>query len=483
MVQHLKSAHKGGKAGQHLKAIGPLAGLALAAAVLGLVGSQVLASGSLAVDPGVRGGTAGAGGFVTGLTTQQAQVGTDITPYFSQVNNVPEPADQSSPGGLGPRFNSNSCASCHAQPAIGGASPLPASLGGPGNPLFNVYQLMGAQNTMPSFETTSGPVLVPLFPFESDLITPDGYVHQLFTITGRTDAGSCSIAQPNFTQAMSQNNLVFRQPIATFGDGLIEIIQNVDIINNLNANLTQKAALGIIGTPNIASDGSVSRLGWKAQMRSLVLAAAIEYNVEEGVTSEFFPNELDETPGCVLNPVPESYINYNPSIPPYEYPGDPDRFAIYMRFLAAPVPGACPGGVQSSCTNGSVQFNSSNVGCALCHTKSFTTPKSIINALGQKKATLYSDLLVHHMGPCLADNITQGNAAGDEFRTAPLWGVGQRAFFLHDGRTSDIVQAIEDHLCTGNSQYPNSEANASVTAFNALPQKNQQDLVNFLRSL
>ena len=87
------------------------------------------------------------------------------------------------------------------------------------------------------------------------------------------------------------------------------------------------------------------------------------------------------------------------------------------------------------------------------------------------------------MGPGEADNVSQGNATGDQFRTAPLWGIGQRYFFLHDGRTQDIVQAIEDHFSLGNGTYPNSEANQVINNFNNLSQQNQQDLVNFLRSL
>jgi CxxC motif-containing protein (DUF1111 family) len=96
---------------------------------------------------------------------------------------------------------------------------------------------------------------------------------------------------------------------------------------------------------------------------------------------------------------------------------------------------------------------------------------------------LFSDLLVHHMGACLADNIVQGTAQGDEFRTAPLWGAGQRVFFLHDGRTTNIVTAIEDHFCSAQGGYGPSEANAVVSAFNALSSKNQQALINFLRTL
>jgi len=82
------------------------------------------------------------------------------------------------------------------------------------------------------------------------------------------------------------------------------------------------------------------------------------------------------------------------------------------------------------------------------------------------------------MGVGLADNITQGNAGPDEFRTAPLWGLGQRAFFLHDGRTNDLLQAILAH------ESPGSEANGVIDAFQFLLSPSQkQNILNFLRSL
>jgi CxxC motif-containing protein (DUF1111 family) len=128
-----------------------------------------------------------------------------------------------------------------------------------------------------------------------------------------------------------------------------------------------------------------------------------------------------------------------------------------------------------------VQFQ--NVGCNMCHNVSFTTTTSSIAALSNQTATLYSDLLVHDMGPGDADNVSQGNATGDQFRSAPLWGVGQRYFFMHDGREQNIVNAIEDHYSLGNGVYPNSEANTVIQNFNNLSAGNQQDLINFLRSL
>jgi CxxC motif-containing protein (DUF1111 family) len=463
---------------------------------LGLLASSVLMTGAFAwaqsaTDPGPRGGAAGAGKFQNGLTTNEKAFEPAIGGQFQQAFSVTGTSTCGtsqtcqSMFGLGPRFNSNSCASCHAQPAPGGSSPT-------SNPLFGAYQLDGASNSMPSFETSNGPVLVPRFPYQiSNLAVPDGLVHQLFTIAGRSDAGSCDLQQPNFTQASSEGDLVFRQPLPTFGDGYVEIIQNSDILNNLNSNLAQKQALGIGGAANIADDGSVSRLGWKAQWRAILPAAGAEENVEMGVTNEMFPTETDQSQAnCLTNPVPEDFTNYaytGMSNFPWNFPEGADRSAIFIRFLEQPTPGQCLADATfhetagQTCKNGLNQFNAA--GCALCHTVSYTTPAGSIPSMGHIKANLYSDLLLHHMGPCLADNIVQGVAQGDMWRTPPLWNLGQRYWFMHDGRTNSIVTAIEDHNCTGNGQYPASEGNQVITNFNSLSPQNQQDLVNFLRSL
>ncbi|HEX7786085.1 MAG TPA: di-heme oxidoredictase family protein, partial [Methylomirabilota bacterium] len=83
----------------------------------------------------------------------------------------------------------------------------------------------------------------------------------------------------------------------------------------------------------------------------------------------------------------------------------------------------------------------------------------------------------------LADDIVQGAARGDEFRTAPLWGLGKRIFFLHDGRTNDLLEAIRAHRSDGNSKFGPSEANAVIDRFNRLDDRAKQDVLNFLRSL
>lgn len=444
----------------------------------------VVHGSALATDPGPRPLPADAGAFYSNLSSNQNAITTRLTQIFTEVNFVAG-GPLVKTVGLGPRFNSNSCSSCHAYPAVGGSSP-------PNNPLFGIYQLMGATNSMPYFITQNGPVIVARFPYKSDGVTPDGGVHQMFTISNRTDAPGCTtMVQPDFSGAQQANNIIFRQVTPTYGDGLMELIQESDIINNMNSNLPLKQSLGISGHPNYSDDdGTITRFGWKAQNKSLVYFSGEAYTVEEGVSDEAFPSENDESIASCLPPFPvPPGTNKTKGVPddrndtgeapklPVNFPGDLERFSLFMRFLAPPVP-VPP---TTSTANGLVQFNA--IGCNLCHTNSFTTPKSSIAALSQVQANLYSDLLVHDMGPGDADNVTQGNATGDQFRTAPLWGIGQRYFFMHDGRETNIVNAIEDHYSLGNGTYPNSEANAVITNFNNLSQGNQQDLVNFLRSL
>ena len=125
----------------------------------------------------------------------------------------------------------------------------------------------------------------------------------------------------------------------------------------------------------------------------------------------------------------------------------------------------------------------SATGCALCHTPRLRTGESSVSALSDQDVNLFSDLLLHHMGPGLADDILQGGAEGDEFRTAPLWGLGQRIFFLHDGRAGDLVQAILAHQSPASGRFQASEANRVVDRYRGLGEPQKQDLFNFLRSL
>jgi CxxC motif-containing protein (DUF1111 family) len=440
------------------------------------------------VDPGVRGGAAGAGYPLNNLTADENVFFQDGSSRFADI----EVVTGGNNNGLGPRFNSNQCLSCHSQPAPGGTSPAQ-------NPLIDVATLKGARNVMPWFIAHNGPIREARFKRNPNG-TNDGGVHDLFVITGRSDAPGCDIAQPNFLPAGNpltgqggNPNIIFRIPTPFFGAGLIEAIPDSVILANMQANAPQKATLGISGHPNAhlsgnanrsANDGTITRFGWKAQNKSLLMFSGEAYNVEMGISNQLFPQERDETPGCLFNATPNDTLNFTttPTGTATSSPAvisDIEAFANFMRMLAPPTPAPD----TPSTVNGRAAF--ARVGCVHCHTPSLTTGKMIASgsstapsaALSNQTANLFSDVLVHHMGRGLADGITQGGAGPDEFRTAPLWGVGQRVFFLHDGRTRNLVEAIEAH------RSPVSEANRVIERFNRLKAEEQQDIINFLRSL
>jgi CxxC motif-containing protein (DUF1111 family) len=465
---------------------------AVAAAFLFAVSFATVTLGQLSPhDPGVRGGTVDAGQPLDLSKTSGApSFFADGLSRFAAVEVV---SGQPNNTGLGPRFNTNQCSSCHAQPAIGGTSPSTSAFPNLGaNPETLVYNLAGqtSQNTLPSFITPDGPVREARFKFflnqDGSLSnTADGGVHDLFVISGRSDAGTCAIRQPDFAHNLALNNVIFRIPTPVFGAGLIENISDETIMANMEENERAKEALGISGHPNRdGNDGAIARFGWKAQNKSLEIFAGEAYNVEMGVTNELFQNERaspDEAQrgglpqACKINPTPEDGTNMTAS-PDSAVPSDVVQFAMFMRLLAPPTASTTNPGGATSIANGSQVFSA--IGCANCHTPALrTSPSAIMPSLGPGVAHVFSDLLVHHMGTNLADGVSQGAAGPDEFRSAPLWGLGQRIFFLHDGRTTDLVDAIKEHASSG------SEANGVIQNFRRLSPQQQQDLLNFLRSL
>jgi CxxC motif-containing protein (DUF1111 family) len=266
---------------------------------------------------------------------------------------------------------------------------------------------------------------------------------------------------------------------------LIESIDDDVLLANLAAYSAQKQSLGIrgranrlTGRPNTSgNDGTITRFGWKAQNKSLEIFSGEAYNVEQGVTNDLFPQEREETPYCYFNETPESRTNFD-AREPLETLSDVVKFGAFMRFLAPPTPAH----VTDTIVRGRRLFE--DVGCAMCHTPTLHTGKKIaVEALRDKDVNLYSDLALHNMGQGLADDVSQGIAGGDEFRTAPLWGLGKRIFFLHDGRTKDLLEAIQAHAGFGGGQYVPSEANQVVGQFNRLNEIEKQHVLNFLRAL
>jgi CxxC motif-containing protein (DUF1111 family) len=404
--------------------------------------------------------------------------------------------------GLGPRFNLDSCGGCHSQPAPGGTSPASNIFPNVGpNPQSQVIAngvVNGSFNTIPSFITATGPVREARFPFffnpngTVNTSNPNGGVETLFTVTGRSDAGSCNLTQPSFAAAQQAGNLIFRIPTPTFGTGLMANIDDSTLLAN-QANQAGNG-IGISGTFNHnGNDGTISRFGWKAQNKSLMIFAGEAYNVEMGISNELFTQDRplpgeDGSGGTGGTGLPANCLNlagvgypeditHSNGTSASTVTSDVGLFNTFMQFLDQPTPSTTVPGGATSIANGRQLFSS--VGCAVCHTPSLKTQPSRLTAgLGNATANLFSDLEIHHMGSVLNDNVSQGGAGGDQFRTAPLWGLGQRIFFLHDGRCSNLLCAIEAHDSNG------GEATQSELIFdNNLTASQQQDVLNFLRSL
>jgi CxxC motif-containing protein (DUF1111 family) len=425
--------------------------------------------GPKAVDPGPRSGAPGAGGPLAGVGVRNQQFFGAARSRFQEIDSVSGKMPGEAGVGLGPRFNLNGCAGCHAFPAVGGSSPAV-------NPQVAIATLDGAKNAVPSFIAMTGPVREARFVRNPDG-TPDGGVHDLFVISGRNDATGCKISQPDFAAALANHNVIFRIPTPLFGLGLVENVPDGNLQAAQDENRTLAESLGIrVGVFNrSANDGTITRFGWKAQNKSLLIFAGEAYNVEQGVTNELFPNKRETDPSCQYNGLPEDSTNladtFNSGVPASDYSSDIVNFAAFARLSAPPTP--MPD--TPSAARGRQVFQ--KIGCAVCHIMTQTTGQSDYASQSNVSFTPLSDFGLHDMGIGLADGISQGNASGSEFRTAPLWGIGQRLFFLHDGRTSDLYQAITTHASAG------SEADRVIFNFEMLSPADQQALLNFLRAL
>jgi CxxC motif-containing protein (DUF1111 family) len=453
-----------------------------------------LASVTLAqTDPGVQSASRGTGATIINPANDPngfTAFFQDGLVRFQELENVSNATNV----GLGPRFNSNQCSSCHAQPAIGGSSSAV-------NPQFAFAgSSVAPDSTTPYFITANGPTREARFPFffnsngTADTSAPNGGVEDLFTVTGRSDAGSCSLPQPSFAAAQAANNIIFRIPTPVFGAGLVENLDDSTLLKNQATNLDNK--FGIAGTFNHnGNDGTISRFGWKAQNKSLHIFAGEAYNVEMGITNLLFPQDRplpgEDQQGTGL---PANCLNLSGSGYPEDTNNPPatgatgaavlddvSAFANFMRFLAPPpTAGVVLNGSSvsaSSIAAGSSLFSA--IGCATCHnpTPGTTQVSNFVPALSKAQVPAFSDIEIHHMGTGLADNVSQGGAGGDQFRTAPLWGLGQRIFLLHDGRTTNLITAIQDHASHG------SEATTVEENFFDLNSTQQQEVLDFLRSL
>ena len=483
--------------------------------------------------------------------------------------------------GLGPSFNAVSCFQCHSQPTVGGSAPgktrgVPTPGFPNGNPQIGdapTQAQLTALTTAPTgFQPIlkadgSGPVREVRFPegFAGDSTTstdpvPAGSVANLFVIQGRSDAPpGCVIGQEPFQTEIQNHNVIFRIPIPTFGEGFVEnttddtLEANLKLEDNI-ANNFFNPPLGITGSFNISgNDQTISRFGWKAQNKSLLIFSGEASNVEMGVTNENFPNERTDGNGsCSPNFEPEDQVVVPPlNVSSNQNLNDPrdiptifnnpnfgnsgvasdisnniENFAVFMRLNASPsqcnynsAAGVC-GALDASAQRGAKLFGSldstlhgsftssvaddnpnttsvRSIGCVLCHSNALRTTTSDTPELSNAPFRPFSDFAIHTMDSSLSDRVTQGSAGPTQFRTAPLWGAGQRLFFIHDGRADSVLEAIKDHAPNAGKLSTNcttamGEACQVIVLFNNLPATcsttstctgSQQDILNFLRSL
>ena len=272
----------------------------------------------------------------------------------------------------------------------------------------------------------------------------------------------------------------FRMPPPVFGVGLIEAIPEATIL--ANEDVDDADGDGISGRANWVSApdyvaevyvgggaGAVlGRFSRKAQVSSLLQQVAEAYHQDIGITNDFIP---EEDPHAQAGAVAVGDLVADPELPASTVL----ETVMYVRLLQPPARGP----VNEEVERGEAMFSSAN--CQSCHVPTMRTGPNDIPQLSEVDAHLYSDLLIHDMGPGLADNRPDGDADGTEWRTAPLWGtrlvedfLGGEAFYLHDGRARTLHDAIMEH---------GGESQASRDAYAGMSAADQAALVVFLKSL
>jgi mono/diheme cytochrome c family protein len=321
--------------------------------------------------------------------------------------------------GLGPLFNSASCAGCHASPFPGGMGVTPDQS----------EQLVGRFRRDGSFD---------------DLSNNGGPVARAHSVA---ELGIPCDELPGIPPEATVLSL--RNAMTLRGNGLLDDIAAGDVLANM---LLEPAA--IQGRMNVLADGRMGKFGWKADVPTLVEFMGNAFRNEMGLTNPIQPRDegraRDENRPCRAN---KQHTDVDALVL--------QAAAKFINTLEPPAPTAL-----CLASPGAAVFQSA--GCASCHTPTLPGPGARV------AVNLYSDLLLHHMGPGLADSLPQGSAEGDEWRTMPLWRISERSKFLHDGRAATITAAISAH---------DGQARAASQAFAHLDAATQQALLTFLGCL
>lgn len=339
--------------------------------------------------------------------------------------------------GLGPLLNDTNCAACHGFPVVGGSLDSIADL------TFRMGRLK-KNGQYDGLERLGGEPV------------------SKKSISNVLGLSNCVL--PDFQFPKKAQFISSRAGQQLFGEGLIDAITDQAIL--ANADPDDRDGDGISGRGNMVfsahfKDTRLGRFGWKAHMPSLLDFCGDAYIVELGITNPDFPT--DRATKCDFANDPEDIDGRVTQ-----------AFVDFISFLAPPEPKQ----LDSSGQRGKNTFAS--LGCVKCHIPKLQTatlsenPDISSPILAAQDVFLYSDLLLHDMGPELEDGIATGQATGREWRTQPLWGLSTKRFFLHDARTSNVDDAIRAH---------GGEAAKIRDRYLKLSNGDKQDLLKFLNSL
>ena len=342
--------------------------------------------------------------------------------FFAQARDARQAGDMTSFGtflfalnvtpdqGLGPLFNGQSCVECHSSPIPGGMGVLP------GKDVRRVARLRD-DGSFDTLQGRGGPV---------------ARMHSIAEMGVDCDIAAGIPAEAEVTS--------LRNPMSLRGAGLVDTIALGDVLTNMAA---EPAA--VRGRPNVLADGRLGKFGWKADVATLVEFMGEAFRNELGLTNPLRPR--DEMRACGANQ------------------NSPEVDALALQAAAKFLNTVDPPAPAAACTSspGATLFQS--IGCANCHTPALPGPGA------RQMLQLYSDLLLHDMGTSLADQMRQGSALGNEWRTMPLWKVSERGKFLHDGRALTMTDAILAH---------GGQGQPARDAFVALDSAGKQSLLAFL---
>jgi CxxC motif-containing protein (DUF1111 family) len=442
-----------------------------------------------------RAGASGVGSFelpITGLTNEQRRA-FEVGDSFFTKNWVTAPASTEARDGLGPTFNAQACSSCHTHDGRG------APPEGPGDTAsFGLLLRLsvpaaadGAQDGdqpnrgVPGENAGGAPDPEPTYGGQLQDravlgVRPEGRVQVTWeTVKGTYEDGTpYELRRPvieivDLARGPLSKDVQISPRLApqVIGVGLLEAVPEADV--RASADPDDSNGDGVSGRVNVVPDPrtgetKIGRFGWKANVATVEAQASGAFHGDIGITSSLAPDENCGDNDRACNDAPNG--------------GSPEieddtlgRVTFYNRTLAVP---AMRHHEAENVRAGAEQFG--NIGCASCHTQTMTTGDADVPDLAHQTIHPYTDLLLHDMGPNLADGRPDFLASGTEWRTPPLWGIGliddvngTRAL-LHDGRARSIEEAILWH---------GGEADAAMKRFRALPVKERDELITFLESL